>query len=553
MADMKNETSTYPTSGREPGSQRKRRMKRAKRKLRIMQITIVLLMIIIAVLSGILIYHLFRKNAFLSGSSAGTGGNVPVTAQTDTASMNPSGTDTSQADVLPLETSSAGEQAGSLIQIPETEQTAAPETDQSAPSQTAAGSDSQAEMDQAAILAAGYDYDGAIDLLKAVPGYENSTDIMSLISSYEQQRDACVAADVNTVPHIFYHSLVNEPDIAFNADILGKSAADGMNAWMTTVDEFDKITQQLYDNGYVYVRLRDLVTETVNADGSVSFAPNTHLMLPPGKKPIVLSVDDLSYYHSYEAASFPDKLVLDEYGQVKCHYIRPDGTESVGDYDVVPRLNTFLAEHPDGAYHGARGLIALTGYNGVFGYRTDIDYEVKQNLVSDQAAWLEKHPEFSRDEDIASATVIADALKSEGWEFASHTWGHLSVTSHSVDTLREDNEKWIRNVQNIVGPTDTIIFAHGNDIGDWTGYSSDNEKYAYYSSAGYHFFCNVDGSQPYWVQITGDYVRQGRIDLDGYMLYQASIGATTTTDHLIRASEIFDSRRPTPVIANGES
>ena len=149
--------------------------------------------------------------------------------------------------------------------------------------------------------------------------------------------------------------------------------------------------------------------------------------------------------------------------------------------------------------------------------------------------------------------MIADALKSEGWEFASHTWGHLSVTSHSVDTLREDNEKWIRNVQNIVGPTDTIIFAHGNDIGDWTGYSSDNEKYAYYSSAGYHFFCNVDGSQPYWVQITGDYVRQGRIDLDGYMLYQASIGATTTTDHLIRASEIFDSRRPTPVIANGES
>ena len=553
MTDMKNETSTYPTSGREPGSQRKRKMKRAKRKLRIMQITIVLLMIIIAVLSGILIYHLFRKNAFLSGSSAGTGGNVPVTAQTDTASMNPSGMDTSQADVLPPETSSAGEQAGSLIQTPETEQTAAPETDQPAPSQTAAGSDSQAEMDQAAILAAGYDYDGAIDLLKAVPGYENSTDIMSLISSYEQQRDACVAADVNTVPHIFYHSLVNEPDIAFNADILGKSAADGMNAWMTTVDEFDKITQQLYDNGYVYVRLRDLVTETVNADGSVSFAPNTHLMLPPGKKPIVLSVDDLSYYHSYEAASFPDKLVLDEYGQVKCHYIRPDGTESVGDYDVVPRLNTFLAEHPDGAYHGARGLIALTGYNGVFGYRTDIDYEVKQNLVSDQAAWLEKHPEFSRDEDIASATVIADALKSEGWEFASHTWGHLSVTSHSVDTLREDNEKWIRNVQNIVGPTDTIIFAHGNDIGDWTGYSSDNEKYAYYSSAGYHFFCNVDGSQPYWVQITGDYVRQGRIDLDGYMLYQASIGATTTTDHLIRASEIFDSRRPTPVIANGES
>ena len=37
-------------------------------------------------------------------------------------------------------------------------------------------------------------------------------------------------------------------------------------------------------------------------------------MLPPGKKPIVLSIDDLSYYHSYKAAGFPDKLVLDENG-----------------------------------------------------------------------------------------------------------------------------------------------------------------------------------------------------------------------------------------------
>ena len=144
-----------------------------------------------------------------------------------------------------------------------------------------------------------------------------------------------------------------------------------MNAWMTTVDEFDKITQQLYDNGYVYVSLHDLVTETTDADGTVHFTPNQSLMLPPGKKAIVLSVDDLSYYHSYEPASFPDKLVIDENGDVKCHYVKTDGSENIGDFDVVPRLNTFLKEHPDGAYKGARGTIALTGYNGVFGYRTD--------------------------------------------------------------------------------------------------------------------------------------------------------------------------------------
>ena len=216
-------------------------------------------------------------------------------------------------------------------------------------------------------------------------------------------------------------------------------------------------------------------------------------------------------------------------------------------------LNTFLKEHPDGAYKGARGTIALTGYNGVFGYRTDSDYQTKQHLTEDQQKWLDEHPDFDYDADIAGAKQIAEALKKEGWDFASHTWGHLSVTGKTVDQLRTDNEKWMDNVADIVGATDTIIFAHGNDIGSWEGYSSDNEVYQYFKGAGYNFYCNVDGSQPYWVQITDQYVRQGRIDLDGYMLYRASTGQTTVLDNMFKASEVFDQRRPTPVIANGES
>ena len=238
---------------------------------------------------------------------------------------------------------------------------------------------------------------------------------------------------------------------------------------------------------------------------------------------------------------------------MKCLYTSADGVQQVGDFDVVPRLNSFLAEHPDGAYKEARGLIAMTGYDGIFGYRTDSDYELRQNLTKEQQKWLEEHPDFDRASEIAEATKIADAIKASGWEFASHTWGHLSVTSKTVDELRTDNEKWVNNVQNIVGPVDTIIFAHGNDIGDWQDYSSDNEKYQYFKNAGYNFFCNVDGSVPYWVQIRDNYVRQGRINLDGYMLYQSSQGKTTVIDDMFLASQVFDSRRPTPVVANGES
>ena len=402
-------------------------------------------------------------------------------------------------------------------------------------------------------LAAGYDFDGAVSIIENTPGYGDEEALLTAISCYEQMQEMCESVDVYQTPHIFYHSLVNDPSMAFDAERLGSSAANGMNAWMTTIEEFDEVTQQLYDNGFVYISIHDLVNQTVHEDGSVTFSANEELLLPPWKKAIVLSVDDLSYYHSYERASFPDHLVLDDEGQIKCHYVHPDGTESIGDYDVVPRLNTFLAAHPDGSYRGARGIIAMTGYDGVFGYRTDWDYVAKTDLSPEQAAYLESHPDYDRDEEIRQAQVIAQALKDEGWEFASHTWGHLSVTSAYVKRLKDDNDRWIENVQNIVGPTDTIIFAHGNDIGDWQGYSDDNEKYKLYRDAGYRIYCNVDGSQYSWIQITDRYVRQGRIDVDGFNLYKALGNEDNPLNRLIDVNAVFDKRRPTPVVADGMS
>ncbi len=133
------------------------------------------------------------------------------------------------------------------------------------------GGEAKSVLDQAKAMAAGYDYDGAIALLKSVSGYESDSEITQAVSEFEAAKAACVPVDVDTVPHIFYHSLINDTDRAFNVSVLGQGQVDGMNAWMTTVEEFDSITQQMYDNGYVFVRLRDLVVETKNEDGSVTF------------------------------------------------------------------------------------------------------------------------------------------------------------------------------------------------------------------------------------------------------------------------------------------
>lgn len=405
-------------------------------------------------------------------------------------------------------------------------------------------------------IAEGYDYDAAIALLSAEPDAATDSEIKNAITQLTAEKATLEVKECSTVPHIFFHSLIVDPERCFDSSLWEEREINGMNAWMVTIDEFDKIIQSLYDNGWVLVRMRDLVTETTDADGTIHFSKNTELLLPADKKPLVLSVDDWSYYHTYEGKGLADKAVLDENGEVKVEYTDADGNTDVGDYDVVPRLETFLKDHPDFSYKGARGLLAMTGYNGVFGYRTDVAYKTGDNLDKIQQEWLDAHPDFSWDEDVAEATRIADALKDEGWEFACHTWGHLSVTDRTVDDLKTDYEKWLNTVANITGTSDTIIFAHGADIGNWHYYdAATNDKYAYYKSEGYNFYANVDASAPYWIQIRDDYVRQGRIDIDGMQMWRHLSGAASTDvlSQFFNVDDVFDERRPTPVTAVGKA
>lgn len=134
-------------------------------------------------------------------------------------------------------------------------------------------------IDQADVMAQGYDYDGAIELLKSLDNYDKDADIVAKIAGYEADKSTLVAVNMNEITHIFYHSLVVDPERGFAGN---DSAAAGFKQWMTTVDEFNKITQAMYDNGYVLIDLHDMVTETTDENGTVHFTTN-QIMLPEGK------------------------------------------------------------------------------------------------------------------------------------------------------------------------------------------------------------------------------------------------------------------------------
>lgn len=389
---------------------------------------------------------------------------------------------------------------------------------------------------QANLLAAQYDYDAALELLRSQPGFDRNDRQKKLAASYERMKDSCVEYPVDQITHVFFHTLIKDTSKAFDGD--AKEA--GYNQVMTTISEFNSIIDQMYSRGYVMVSVHDMC----EFDDAGQVHRKT-IMLPAGKKPFVLSQDDVSYYHYMDGDGFAQKLIVADDGTIRNTYIEDDGSVSIGDYDMVPLIDRFVEKHPDFAYHGHKGIIALTGYEGVLGYRTDEVYKTRDpaRVTAFQQKFFDENPDFDFDTEVQEATKVADAMKAEGWEFASHTWGHINPLQMGYDGVVRDTERWLNWVEPVVGPTNVLIFAFGADISDWVPYSQDNSYFVYLKSKGFDIYCNVDGSVKYWVQFGSDYMRQGRRNLDGYRMYYNP----DLLSDLFDVDSAWDSSRPTPV------
>ena len=226
--------------------------------------------------------------------------------------------------------------------------------------------------------------------------------------------------DVTKVPHLYIYPLINDSR-AFNVDYASKDRVVVNNSNNFTTQEFKVLLEKLYEADYMLVRLRDLVEETESPGGGVLITPKEDLKLPEGKKPLILTEDNVNYHHTTQNMGYASKLVVRS-GKIKCMYVNANGTEKVGNYDAVPILEEFIEKYPDFSYEGARMTLALTGYNGVFGYRTDAAYQTGEGLTQLQRDWLSENPDFSYEKDVADAREVAEALSAAGYEFANKTW-----------------------------------------------------------------------------------------------------------------------------------
>ena len=395
-------------------------------------------------------------------------------------------------------------------------------------------------MKDAKAATLGFDYQGAIEMLESFEYFDQFPEMAVMISEYEVEDAKLVTwSDMGKVTHVFFHSLIVDPARAFDGDADQK----GYNQYMTTCDEFWAMMEEMYERGYILVSPYDVAYEVTTPDGS--FFTYGAIRIPEGKIPFIMSMDDLNYY-SYmigtgdgknETPIFADtagdgfahRLVIGADGYPTCEYMDENGVVTTGDYDLVPLLEKFIQQHPDFSYHGARAILGMTGYEGVFGYRTKPSYEAALGTAKYQ-------------QEVQAAKEVAQCLRDHGWILASHSYGHPSYGNIEAENVRVDSDKWENTVETIIGEVDIILYPNGSDIAGAEYYTFDNAKFAALYEDGYRYFFNVD-SNKYWSQLGENYYRGGRRNLDGYRMWYHP----KRLEDLFNVDDIFDAARPTPV------
>lgn len=373
--------------------------------------------------------------------------------------------------------------------------------------------EAQRILDEAAVLAAGYDYQAAIDKLNTFTGDTTKyTDFTLRSSEYAQALTNLVAHnDPDEVANLSFHSLIADPSRAFSNQSLGGK----YNMNFVTTDEFLAILEQLYANDYVLVNMTDFVDEVVGADGSVTYASKT-LYLPDGKKPIMITETMVNYYEymidsngdgaaDAGGAGFASRLVVDSDGKVKAEMVDSSGNTVVGDYDLVPILESFIEDHPDFSYKGARATLAVSGYEGIFGYRI-------------QGSTKSTKGEAYYNEQVAGAKKVVEALRDSGYTIACYTYSDKNYSSFNATEIQADIDSWVSEIVPVLGTVDTIIYAKGSDIASSGAYSG--SKYNVLAQAGFRYF--ISSGTKASTDIYTDYVRQNRIMVTGTQMYYSS-------------------------------
>ncbi len=265
------------------------------------------------------------------------------------------------------------------------------------------------------------------------------------------------------VEHLFTHCLIAYPEIAFKKDNEMKKY---YSADCITSIEFVAILNELYSNNYVLVK----ISSCFNVDKNGT-AVKEKIKIPKNKKALILSFDDVNYDKKKKGLGMVDKIIVNKNGELATQTKINGKTDVRQDLEFAPILEQFIKKHPDFSIDGAKGVLNLTGYDGILGYRTG-----HRNNVD-------------RDEEIEQAKIVINKLKICGWEFACHSYGHYHMNKISLEKFNEEILLWKNEVEPLVGKTNVYVYPYG----EWQVFENGEicEKHKALQNAGFSLFCGV--------------------------------------------------------------
>lgn len=342
---------------------------------------------------------------------------------------------------------------------------------------------------EAKALAATYDFEGAIAVLDSFgKDIYDFDDMIQLRDSYKATLNNLVAHSGEDVVHLSVQVLIAEPERAFADKTYGASYKRNF----ISTREFSNLLQQLYAGGYVLVDMDDMVEYRTDENGQTVLLEKS-IMLPQGKKPLMLTQTQVNYYTymvdpdqdgipDKNGAGFASKLIY-ENGKFKNEMVNAAGDTVIGNFDMVPILEDFLISHPDFSYRGARAILAVTGYNGIFGYRGQA---------------------------LSDAAPVVTALREHGYLVAYYTYYNSDYSKTSVAKIRDEADRWDQNIVPVLGQTPYMVYALSGDIAKAnTTYSG--EKFEALQERGFCYYLGFCTDGKPWYRMEGSYVRMGRI------------------------------------------
>lgn len=204
-----------------------------------------------------------------------------------------------------------------------------------------------------------------------------------------------------------------------------------------TTSEFKNILYELYKNDYVLISINQLIDSKT--------LEQIPLKLPKNKKPILLVFDNVSYKSNYQNLGEIDKIIIDRNNNLATYTTKKSIQDRVAyDNEFILILENFIKQFPDFSFNGAKGIIFLTGENGILGYNTN-------------------HKNASSKYESKRVSEVIKKLKSLGWQFGCNNYSYKLDSNLNDMEFAKDLSLWNSEVSPLIGTTNLYAYPYGEN------------------------------------------------------------------------------------------